>query len=544
VTDFQAVLPVPKGDPVGLEQAVNRLRSLAGDGGLAKLGKGFQAEGSQLAGNWKSPEAAAAAQAQVSRLASNSTDFADRIAIAAQALRDFAERLAAAQAGARTLQNQAARTEIMARDEASKRGDPQAFRQLFEPVLNQLIQQHRTMTGELDQAAKSCAMALENAIPGYQSWMKPDAAAKAATAAVAARPAPTHADKLIENGGRGSDGLQPPAAGNDPKLTAAWWQNLTVEEKAKLLAGAYRQLGNSGGIPAAVRSQANERALTEDLTSQDPAVRNNAVKTRAALDLARQQLDPNTHQPVTAHLLVWDPAAFGGDGRAAIGYGDIDTAHNVMVSVPGITSSVDTMDARVRDASNLYNEIRKAPGADSAAVVAWMGYNAPSGGSIVQETATSTDAIEGSHLLANDVTGFQAGRVDVPPPHLTVIGHSYGSVAVGMATSSAGLTANDIVLLGSPGPNVATANDLTAGGGHVWVGSNQYDPVSHLGYWVTDPASTSFGGTRFDVQGPNSDPVLHHTGYYDANSESLRNIARVGAGDYRSVTRIPGRWFP
>jgi hypothetical protein len=377
--------------------------------------------------------------------------------------------------------------------------------------------------------------------------MKPDAAAAAATAAVAGRPAASHADRLIEHGGRGSNGLQPPAAGNDPKLTAAWWKELTDEERAKLIASAHREIGNLGGLPAAVRSQANELGLAEDLSSMNPAVRTNAERTKAALDLARQQLDPTTRQPVTAHLLVWEPDRFNGDGRAAVAYGDVDTAKNVMVSVPGIRTSVDSMDIRVRDAHNLYDEARKEPGAASAAVVAWMGYNAPSGGMLgpidtAHETLGSSDAVEGARLLTDDVHGFQAARGDTPAPHLTMIGHSYGSVTVGMATANQGLQADDIVLLGSPGTNVPRANDLTAGPGHVWVGSHSLDPVSYTGYWVTDPSRAGYGGARFDVEGPNSDKVLHHTGYYDAQSESLRNLGRIGAGDYGAVKRVDQRW--
>jgi Alpha/beta hydrolase len=544
VSEFDSLLPVPKGDPVALQHAAGKLRMLAGDSGLSKLGQGFRAEGENMAGSWRSPEAAAQATAQVSRLAGNSADYAERLEIATLVLRTFAERLAAAQAAARSLQQRAGQAEQEAKAEANRLGDPQAFRPLFTVALNQLLQEHQSMVSGLDQAAKSCAIGLENAIPGYQPGMKPGVAAAAAKAAVAQRTGFTHADRLIERGGRGSNGLQPPVAGNDPKLNAAWWKELTEEERAKIIATAHREVGSLGGLPAAARSQANELSLAEDLSSSDPAVRNNAEKTKLQLERVRQQLDPNTQQPVTAQLLVWEPGRFNGDGRAAISYGDVDTAKNVMVSVPGITTSVDTMSNRIDDAHNLYGEVRKSPSAQTAAVVAWMGYNAPSSGTLgpvnlAHETAGSADAIEGARLLTDDVNGLKAARVD-DPAHLTLIGHSYGSVAVGMATANAGLTADDIVLVGSPGSNMPRASDLTAGPGHVWAGANSLDPVSYTNYWVTDPASLNYGAVRFNAEGPNTG-MLYHTGYYDAGSESVKNIARISTGDYGTVQRVPPR---
>ena len=540
MSEFEALLPVPKGDPVALHHAGGKLRMLAGDGGLSRMSGAFRAEGQGMAGSWQSPTAAAEATAQVSRLAGNSADYAERLGVAAQVLRGYAERLEGAQAGARSLQYRAARAQQEAIAEANRVGSPGAVRELLTPVLNQLRQEYEGMIAGLDQAAKTCAIGLENAVPGYQPGMKPGTAATAAKAAVAKRISFTRNDRLIQHGGRGSDGLTPPAAGNDPKLTAAWWKELTEEERAKLIASRHREVGNLNGLPAAARSHANELSLAEDLSSNDPAVRNNAEKTKVQLDRVRQQLDPNTRQPVTAQLLVWEPARFGGDGRAAISYGDVDTAQNVMVSVPGITTTVDNIGGQVDNAHNLYGEVRKQAPGQTAAVVAWQGYDAPSGIPLPYETATSSHAIEGARLLTDDVNGLKAARGDGAQPHLTLIGHSYGSVATGMATAN-GLQANDIVLLGSPGTNVPDANHLSAGPAHVWVGANSLDPVSRTGWWVTDPASADYRAIRFNAEGPNNGGILWHTSYYNAGSPSLQNIARGSAGDYAGVQRVPHR---
>jgi Alpha/beta hydrolase len=529
------LFPDPRGDAVAVQQAAGKLELLAGDGGLSQLGRGFAAEGTAMAAVWTSPAAAAQAQTQVSRLAGYSRDYAERLAIAARVLKSYAQRLAGAKHAAFQLRLRAERAELDARQEAARHPDrPGLFAELYGPALRQLQQEYQEAMSQLDAAARTCAAGLEGAIPGFRPGMGPGAAAAAATAAVSGPAAFTRADRLISLGGRGPDGLHPPDPANDPRNTAAWWKQLSAEEQAKVVAAQHREVGALNGLPAAARSRANELGLAEDLASHDPAVRRNAEMVRAQLARVRDQ-------GVPAQLLVWDPAAFGGDGRAAISYGDADTAHNLMVSVPGITSTVGTMDGRITDAQHLYDEVRaQAPG-QSAAVVAWMGYNAPSGSALNTgyETLGSTDAVQGARLLTDDVNGLRAARGD-DQPKLTLIGHSYGSVAVGVATSTDRLAADDVVLLGSPGTTMPRAVDLTPGPAHVWVGANSHDPVSYTNYWVTDPTDIHYGGTRFDAEGPNTG-TLYHTGYYDAGSPSLRNIARVGVGDYAGIERVPGR---
>ena len=43
-----------------------------------------------------------------------------------------------------------------------------------------------------------------------------------------------------------------------------------------------------------------------------------------------------TGEPVGSQLYLYDPAAFDGDGAVAVSAGDLDTADNVSVSVPGL----------------------------------------------------------------------------------------------------------------------------------------------------------------------------------------------------------------
>jgi uncharacterized protein YukE len=152
---------------------------------------------------------------------------------------------------------------------------------------------------------------------------------------------------------------------------------------------------------------------------------------------------------------------------------------------------------------------------------------------------------------ASYVDGIRSSRGD-DQPHLTVIGHSYGSLTTGIAAARDHLAADDIVLLGSPGTSVPHAGDLGVGDKHVWIGSASEDPVSQIvprvGVFSADPALGSFGGTRFRAENPGIvgidtvDPLNDHLHYYDPRSESLYNISQVVTSRYDHVITAPRRY--
>ena len=546
--DWNQLLPLPRGDATAVDQAGGRLRTLAGN--LSRLGEAFRAEGTGMARAWQSPEASQLATSSATRLAGSAGDYAGRFTTAAQALEAYAATMREAQLAVRQLHTRATQAEYEARQAAARPPDLTAeqrseiYRQHLDTALAALQRQHQAVTADLDRAAQACAQALHAAVPGWQPGMSPGTAATTARATAEQNLTLTHAGALVRLGGRGADGLQPPVATADPRQNAAWWRALSDDERSRIIAASHRDLGNLNGIPAAARSQANGRTLAEDLTSTDAKLRENAQHIKAGLDRARQQIDPVTGRPVTAQLLVYDPMRFGGDGRAAISVGDVDTAKNVAVSVPGITNTVASLPGNVDSAYNLYDEARKADPRQGTAVIAWMGYNAPSGViGLPTETPFEGDAREGARYLAADVNGIRASRGD-DQPHLTVIGHSYGSVTTGMSASQVGLAAEDIVLLGSPGSTVPHASDLKVGEDHVWIGSASQDPVSHLGHFNVDPALSSYGGTRFRAENEgffHANPIYDHVHYFDRQSESLYNMSQVVTGRYDQVLTAPRR---
>jgi hypothetical protein len=139
---------------------------------------------------------------------------------------------------------------------------------------------------------------------------------------------------------------------------------------------------------------------------------------------------------------------------------------------------------------------------------------------------------------------------------VTVIGHSYGSTTVADAFAASGMHANDAVLLGCPGTDLArSAADFHLDGGNVYVGSASTDPVGYIGTapeyahdWLNrelgypaglnaglglDPAGDQFGSIRFDaeVAGRDGLDTNDHSHYYDMGSESLRAMTHIATGE-------------
>lgn len=66
--------------------------------------------------------------------------------------------------------------------------------------------------------------------------------------------------------------------------------------------------------------------------------------------------------------------------------------------------------------------------------------------------------------------------------HVTVLGHSYGSTTVADAFALDQMHANDAVLIGCPGTDLAAnAASFHLDGGHVYVGDASTDPRWHAG---------------------------------------------------------------
>ena len=332
-----------------------------------------------------------------------------------------------------------------------------------------------------------------------------------------------------------------PGAATAPDVVRQWWAALTSDERDRAVMAWPAELGSLDGLPAAVRSTANERRLDRDVAALQPqqSLTPEQLRWLANCLEVRQQLAQARAADGAAQLLVFDPTAFGYEGRAAIAVGDVDTADNVAFLVPGLGSDVlGTTAGLTGTALRVETEAHRVAPAETTATVAWVGYDAPSLAGAISDDA----AEDGAELLADDVLAVQASRQLAP--HLTVVAHSYGSTTAGVALRDTQTGTDDLVLVGSPGAGVEHAADLDVPAGHVFVGASSRDPVSYVDRFGADPSNESFGAVRFEAEAVGRSWHLSfddHGKYFDPHSESLANIAHVVTGDYAGVVPAPYR---
>jgi WXG100 family type VII secretion target len=352
--------------------------------------------------------------------------------------------------------------------------------------------------------------------------------------------------------------------GKDPEDVKKWWDSLSQQQRDQLLHDDPDKLGNLNGIPVADRSTANKAALQQDLDRvthaadqhhvpvdqvtahpQDYGLTPNDITRYTNATKVQQGLADNsrkTHGTPT-FLQVYEPDKFNGQGRAAIAIGNPDLADNTAVVVPGTSHSVTEGWLSSDDAANVFNETSAADRSKTNSVVAWMGYDTPD--AMTDPRVAQPDlAHQGGQLLASDVNALAA--TNKGDSHVTVIGHSYGSTTVADAAAGYGMHTDDVVLIGSPGTDMAksAADFHLPENGHVYVGSASSDPVTHFGGIQSripgtdvtvglgaDPASDGFGSTRFkaEVSGVTL-PWKDHSGYLVPGSESLFSISDIASG--------------
>lgn len=351
-----------------------------------------------------------------------------------------------------------------------------------------------------------------------------------------------------------------------------WWASLPPELRDEYLATYPDVIGNLDGIPAVVRDAANRdnlQLLIGKLAGLDDG---EAAEKLEALRLIAEQLE--------APLKPGDPPMYllgigdEGNGRAIVSYGNPDASKNVAAYVPGLNTSLDvefvTGDVkRVRDTAVAAREIN-----ESSSAIVWLGYDAPQSPDWLSsfDVAMSASAAEGGVGFDEFMEGVSVANEN-SDPHLTAIGHSYGSCAVGLAAQQKGGISgvDDIVLVGSPGVGVDHADDLAVGEDHVFVGAAENDVVTKLpskyeaaagvagflvggpmgsallvsaadpdgddGWFGKDPASASFGARRFRTSdGPSFfgfGSIAAHSQYFDhdLDSASADNIALIVAGE-------------
>jgi Alpha/beta hydrolase len=341
----------------------------------------------------------------------------------------------------------------------------------------------------------------------------------------------------------GPQGLTPTQRESDAN------QERVREERVKLQA-------HINDLKNALTRAGGDQNRLRDLNSQLNAAQNRMGE-YDAID------DALTRAPETYLTQLDIPTDPGQKVRAAVAVGNSDTATDISVTVPGIGSTTkDSLPSMVTEARNLQNtaeeELRRLGRSGSVVTIAWMGYDPPAN---VLNTTSPRDfwrtinddrAQAGAAALA---PYLQELHTNNPNAHLSLFGHSYGSLTSSLALqqlNAQGLhPVNDAVFYGSPGLELDNPSQLGLANGHAFVmkappGDDwipEVAPLAPLHGWGTDPYGgmmpelSSQAGTSPDgvlregvhshadypraVTGPGGEQMLRMSGY---------NLAVVAAG--------------
>jgi hypothetical protein len=302
-----------------------------------------------------------------------------------------------------------------------------------------------------------------------------------------------------------------------PAQAKRFFARLSPAARTALARRAPGVVGNLDGAPVRLRYAANERAA-----------RTNAV-------FAAFAASPATGAArAPGRPLVYDPR---GDGKIVEVFGDLETARQVVVIIPGsgwtlpkiLTGRGADQADPISGARALLAEIRGQAPSAQVAIVVWLGYDAPE--NIDRQAARSERAIGGARALVRFLAGLPGqGRV-------ILVGHSYGTVVAGRAAHSPRVT--DVVALASPGMDARSVAGLRTRA-RVWAARSPGDTIAyvpHLRVWRYghggDPVAPGFGAQVFRTGATHG-----HGGYYAPGGESLINLARIALARTAEVTLV------
>jgi len=230
------------------------------------------------------------------------------------------------------------------------------------------------------------------------------------------------------------------------------------------------------------------------------------------------------------HFLSFDPH---GDGTAVEVVGDLAKADRIAILVPGVDNTLKNFDrglggvarrAPAVQARAVYWKLRGTDRKAKVAVVAWLGYDTPEG--IGLAAVREQRARAGADALTSFVDGVQRQR---PGAAVTLVGHSYGAIVVGLAAPRLPRV-HDVIALGAPGMGASHASDL--GGARVWSALAPNDWMRRipqlrlfdLGHGRR-PSDPSFGANPLPTGG-----VEGHDYYLTPGSATLDAVATVVLG--------------
>ncbi|SDQ76750.1 alpha/beta hydrolase [Microbacterium sp. cf332] len=389
----------------------------------------------------------------------------------------------------------------------------------------------------------------------YTSWDEAYDAALAELAAGAGSTLTSESRSLLD---------QLLAADSPAEVLALWLAH--PELHSEIEAAHPDIIGNLDGIPYDVRARVNAERLAQLYEADLPGELGDQI------DALWNTL---AHGPPPPQLISFDPD--GSDQvTAAFAYGDLGTATDINVLVPGMNSNVAGMGEWGETARALNSA---GPG---LATVVWFGYDSPS----EIEEPSMDRAHDGAAALRSFLLGIDAVH---PAAETAVIAHSYGSTTAALAIGSQpdALGVDQFIAVGSAGfpsdPQVLS-NLQNAEGLQMYATLSENDAWARIGRdtsWggahgtvpETLPGVTEFGSDGgYAADGQHLTPTGGHSahgggngplpsadgdGYLVEGSESLYNIGQIvvtgepgtemdGAGSERGFWDLPDwlRWLP
>ncbi|PZE73199.1 hypothetical protein DEJ27_01745 [Curtobacterium sp. MCPF17_018] len=337
----------------------------------------------------------------------------------------------------------------------------------------------------------------------------------------------------------------------DPSLTtaevAAAWAALgfTDADIRALPLTTQLQFAGLDGVPAAQRDIASRAVLSAAVRDPERLYRLMGLPYTygaVSLDEFRKQvfglrdglkradrLAADVRAPSSAVAQLVGFGVSSGSLVAAVALGDLDTASNVTVNVPGAMTPLDSMDEKVRAANGLLGTAWKHRRAESFAVVSWIGYRAPG----VIEVPGQDRAHAGGANLASFLDGIHDSRGSAPQS-LTVLGHSYGSTTAAEALAQTRYRVDALVTYGSVGfTDTTTPEHLNVD--HVYATEGSADHTAILGrIGRTDPRDLPDVDTFGADESPGGSAVTGHdmfpdsgVGYLSRAATAQQTIAKI-----------------
>jgi pimeloyl-ACP methyl ester carboxylesterase len=317
-----------------------------------------------------------------------------------------------------------------------------------------------------------------------------------------------------------------------PARLARFFASLTASQRVSLARRYPLAVGNMNGAPVELRYRANRIALREQTGIERTRMRDSRLSPSGQHEAGRRMQRFQSMSRAHRQILAFDPE---GSGRAAEVFGDLDRAERVSVVVPGVDTALLTFQrthrkysAPVGMAKALYAAEHEVSPTTRTAVIAWADYTSPAGLGI--DSATAMRAEYGAVRLTALLRALPGGAP------VSLFCHSYGSVVCGVAAHTLPDRVTDIAVAGSPGMRVEKAAQLRTSArvwamrdADDWVQDVPYLELGGLGHGA-DPVSSAFGARVLSAR-----EAKGHGGYFEPGTDSLRNLAGIGTGAYRSV---------